>query len=297
MNIDYEAIEDALFDAVKASTQYLDANIIFDSQDGISPAPTPYATIRIGDLIDIGQDASSWDFDRARPAGEEIVRTVSGMRYLMVTFAFFSPDTDADPTGRVARSAASKMQVDLGLESIRSALNQAGLGVLDKGNPQWVPKLNNTDFEGRAMVEVRFAVAQGAQDKTGYIDTVNAVPIIDGVTLPTVSFTNRPASVAIVSTPTLGQGFLPFYYGPETLGVGQTRQLRAIAIYPDGSSLDITDEPDIWDLADTAGPVDPYASVVNGLVTGIAASAGFGGPVFVRCKAINGIPSVAFNIV
>lgn len=171
--IDYEAIEDALFDAVKASTAYEDADIIFGDQNGVSPSPTPYAAIRVGDLTGIGQDASRNNYDAARPAGQEIHRVTSGMRYLAVRFAFFSPMSDEDPTGRVARSAAAKMQADLALESIRTPLRLAGLGLLKKGDVRWLPQINNTDFEARAIIETQFSVSSGAVDATGYIARVN----------------------------------------------------------------------------------------------------------------------------
>lgn len=183
MSIDFVAIEDALFAAAKQSTGFADADIFFDSQDGVSPAPTPYVTIRLGDLINVGRDGRTWDYDAARPAGEEIHRTSQGMRTMTVTFSFFTPATVGSST---ARTFAAKFQADLALPSIREPLNAAGLGILEQGNVRWVPKINDTDFEGRAILEVVFAIPQGSFDKTGWISKVNATPTIDGVVLPDI---------------------------------------------------------------------------------------------------------------
>jgi hypothetical protein len=177
--IDFEAIENALFALVKASSGFADANVIFDSQNGVSPAPTPYATIRLGDLPSIGVDGHRWDYDVARAAGAEIVRTSTGMRDFTVTFQFFSPMSDSDPTGRLARSKASKLQDDLALPSFRGPLNDAGLGVLNVGTARSLPKLNNTDFESRTLLEVRFVLSAGARDATGFISHVNVTPTIN----------------------------------------------------------------------------------------------------------------------
>lgn len=181
--INFKDIEDALFAFAKASTGYADAAIIFDSQDLLSPEPTPYVTIRVGDLLNIGIDGTAYSFDANRPTGEEIHRTTQGMRDLIVSFAFFTPAVVGSAT---ARTAAAKMQADLSRQSLRDALNAAGLGVMDPGAVRWVPKINNTTFEGRAVLEVRFAVPQGAVDATGYIALVNATPTINGVQLPVI---------------------------------------------------------------------------------------------------------------
>ncbi len=167
--IDFEAIEDALFSWVKTATGLADDFIIFDSQDGVSPIPNPYVTIRIGDLVNIGVDASEHDYDSSAPAGEEIIFNSNGMRDLTVTLMAFTPATVGNAT---ARNLAAKCQAFLALDSVLLPLNIAGLGVLDAGNVRWVPKLDDTDFEGRAILDVRFCVAQSASDTTGYIATV-----------------------------------------------------------------------------------------------------------------------------
>lgn len=184
MSIRREEIEDALFDLVQASTEFADENIFFSDQDGISPQPSPYATISIGDLNRVGIDASTRDFDGARTAGSEIVRTTMGMRELVCAFSFFTPKTVGATT---AWSIAAKLEAELQLSSVRDGLNAVGLGVANVGSVRWVPKLNNTEFEGRAMLEVRFNVPQGASDAIGYIETVNVTPVIDGVTLPIIT--------------------------------------------------------------------------------------------------------------
>ncbi len=176
--IDFEAIENALFAWVKTSTGFDDDSIIFDSQDGVSPQPAPYVTIRIGDLTSLGVDASYWDYDSGADPGQEIVNTTFGTRDLMVSVATFTPATVGYST---ARTIAAKLQADLALGSVRDPLNAAGLGLLNAGVVHWVPKLNNTDFEGRAVLEVRFCVLQSATDRTGYIATVNDSGKVDNV--------------------------------------------------------------------------------------------------------------------
>lgn len=167
--IDFEAIEDALFDWVKAASGLADDYIFFDSQNGVAPIPNPYVTIRIGDMPNIGVDAQTHEYNSGASAGHEIVFYTNGMRDLTVSVTAFTPDTVGSGS---ARTIAAKLQAYLALDSIRDPLNAAGLGVLDAGTVRWVPKLDDTDFEGRALLEVRFCLAQSASDTTGYIATV-----------------------------------------------------------------------------------------------------------------------------
>ncbi len=183
--IDQATLERALFTLVDQSSGLGDAGIIFSDQDGPSPFPSRYVTIRVGDLLGIGVDASTWDFAADRNPGQEIVRSAVGMRKFVATFQAFTPGTVGNAT---ARTTLMKLQADLGLPSFREPLNAAGLGVLNQGDVRWVPKVNNTTFEGRAVLEVLFCIPQSASDSTGYIETVRATPVIDGVELPVVVF-------------------------------------------------------------------------------------------------------------
>lgn len=182
--INFESIEDALFDLVKASTGFADENIIFSDQDAWSPSPTAYATIYMGDLMGVGLDASKWDYNVSRPVGAEIVRSTVGLRTMPAKLSIYTPETTGSAT---ARTIAAKLQADLALPSIRQALNVAGIGVLKQGDVRWVPKINNSNFEGRAVVEVMLTLAQGSSDSTGYIKIVNITPTINNVVLPVIS--------------------------------------------------------------------------------------------------------------
>lgn len=183
--IDIAAIENAIFTWVQAASGYASSQIIFSDQDGIAPANS-YITIKVGDLGNIGVDAERHDYDVIRSAGVEIRRQTVGMRDLMVGIQVFTRNlTTGDAT---ARTIAAKIQAYLQLTSIRTPLNTAGLGVLNPGDVRWLPALDNVNFEGRALLEVLFCLSQGVEDFTGYITKVNAVPHLNGITLPTQTY-------------------------------------------------------------------------------------------------------------
>lgn len=179
--IDFQVLEDALFDLVNQSSGLGDTGIFISDQDGLSPQPQPYVTIRIGDLVNIGHPGTTYDYDATRPRGQEIVRSAGSLRDLVISFQAFTPEKVGSAT---ARTILAKLQADLGLASFRDPLNAVGLGILDLGTVRWVPKINNTEFEGRAVLEIRCCIPQVAQDAIGYIETVNVTPTINGEALP-----------------------------------------------------------------------------------------------------------------
>lgn len=181
--IDIEVVENALVALVRTSTGFGEQQVYLSDQDGITPGSN-YATIRIGDLIKKGRDAIRRDFDAARPAGQEVRRRTMGMRNVTVTFQIFTPGVTVGNLS--ARAIAAKLEADLGLPSVREPLNTVGLGILNTGNVKWMPRVDNTEFEGRAILDVLFAVPQGTSDATGYITKVNVTPTIDGAELPPI---------------------------------------------------------------------------------------------------------------
>ena len=131
---------------------------------------SPRVSIRLGDLVHIGQDAVDHNFDPSRPAGEEIEVVAKGMRTLAVDLQSFAPTTVG--AGTTARSVLAAAQAALSLPSVRNALNAAGLGLLEQGTVQRIPSNALSQVEDRATLPVRFAVSQSVSERTGYIETV-----------------------------------------------------------------------------------------------------------------------------
>lgn len=180
MMLDWTAIEDALREYAFTATGLGPQALIFEGQNGSVPDPTsPFMTIALGDLVKKGRDSVSTRFD-AGEVGEEIRIQTFGLRKLTVTFQAFGPKTTTpDNSEPTARTLASKLEAYIELPSVRGRLNAAGLGVLEVGPVRWLPKLVNTKFEGRALLEVKFAVGQGAEDALGYFDKVSGTATVD----------------------------------------------------------------------------------------------------------------------
>lgn len=166
--MNFTAIEDAIRAWVLQASALPPASVIFAHQDGVTPLPGPAAVISLGDLLPVGIDELSWTFESGAPAGQEIVFATNGQRVFTTEVTLYAPDATGDAG---ARALAAKCQAGLRLPSVRSALNAAGLGVLQEGPVRWAPRLDGTAWLGQAMLEVQFCARQTATERTGYISS------------------------------------------------------------------------------------------------------------------------------
>lgn len=168
MPIAWETVENSIRAAVRDALGLPDGSVIWADQDGTRPAE-PFATVKLGTLVSLGQDATTHDFDSGRPAGEEIEITVRGVRELPVSVQVFAPSTTGNGS---AFAILSKLPGRLRLASVRDPLTLAGLSPFDVGGVQNLGQLLGPAFAGRATCDVRFYVADDVSERTTYIETV-----------------------------------------------------------------------------------------------------------------------------
>lgn len=68
---------------------------------------------------------------------------------------------------------AERIRLASALTSIMDALDAVGVSVYDRGKVHYVPAVLGADFEGRAVLDIRFYVADSLSEFTGYIDSVH----------------------------------------------------------------------------------------------------------------------------
>jgi len=168
--IAWETLEDAVRTWVVNATGLAANRVYFADQDLPTSEAVPRISIRLGDLVQVGQDSVDHDYDPSRPAGQEIEIRAKGMRTLAVDLQSFAPTTVG--SGTTARSVLAAAQAALSLPSVRTTLNSAGLGLLQQGTVQRIPSNALAQVEDRATLSVLFAVAQSVSERLGYIQTV-----------------------------------------------------------------------------------------------------------------------------
>lgn len=180
--IPWQTVEDALYDWFNGVTGLA---TIWSEQDAPQP-PYPYASINViaGPTKVAGQDEQRITYDGGQPAGQEVGIEVAGLREMTLSCQIHVRQQDATPANH-ARDLMSRAQSSLGLPSVLSALQVAGLSVIEEGPVQNVSQVIEDTWIARAMMDVRFGLASSVEERTGYIAEVEADPLYkkpDGTT-------------------------------------------------------------------------------------------------------------------
>lgn len=132
-----------------------------------APRPSyPYVTLLLGGPLTVGMD-------EALPQQGDI-REVRGQRQVTLSVNVYSQQA-----GKVFDEAKSALhlvtllQSSLALESVRGALRDVGLSVIEAGLAQDLTWLQDAAFVERQQMDVRFALASSVTEKTGYIATAD----------------------------------------------------------------------------------------------------------------------------
>jgi hypothetical protein len=165
--LDFVAIENAVRAWLAASTG---ATVIFADQDGPQPA-LPYLTVRIdGPRREGGRDELRETTSPGNPDGQEIEQASYGPRELTVRCQAFTASTAG---GGAARELLQIAQSALGLPAALDGLAAAGLAVIDEGAVQVLNVVVETNFQGRASLDLRLRATDSVTQRTGYIATVS----------------------------------------------------------------------------------------------------------------------------
>lgn len=168
-SINRDVLELALTAWVRAVLGLADSHVLIADQNFTPPA-ADYVTIRLGGLVRIGGvDGIEWSYDENGAAGQEITLSSDGPRNVTASLQAI---TRAPRGASSAAAWLETLQASLALPTYREPLNAVGLGVIDVGTVQNVPKVYGASTEGRATLDVRFHVVQTASEKLGYIETV-----------------------------------------------------------------------------------------------------------------------------
>lgn len=162
--------EAAIRDAVVSASALDDSRVIWANQGGPRPSGQ-FITLLIGGPATIGLDDEEISYDADADAGEEIEVSVGGLREYILSIQAFGGAHAGDSS---ARALAAKVQSGLGLSSTRAALKAAGLSVFDKEPIRPLPAIVNAGFEARAQFDARLYFTESVDERTTYIETVEA---------------------------------------------------------------------------------------------------------------------------
>lgn len=174
-----KSIEDALLSWVKISTALDDEHAFFSDQK--VPRPNgPYVTLRVISTKQMGlQDEKTYDYDAARPLGQEIGITLTALRSVHVSVQVWQTPT-THVSELTAVDIATRLQLGLRRPSVVTVLDGAGIAVFDVGDVRNLPALLDANFEGRAQFDLGFlANVDQVTDFIGYIASIVGTISID----------------------------------------------------------------------------------------------------------------------
>lgn len=182
-------VEQAIISWVRQATGLDDQSVIIAEQNGLSPAATKACavTIKLGDSRAIGVD--SQEQVAVDTVGRNITMQATGSREMIVEMRGFGSSVTGDTS---ARALLELVRSWAPFDSVRDVLNAAGLGLLDLGTVQHLPKVVNAGWESQAFFEARFCVLVTPQQTVPYIAKVNGeleITSVDGETTEEVPFT------------------------------------------------------------------------------------------------------------
>lgn len=131
--------------------------LVFADQNAPRP-PLPYWTLRLSAQRKVGDDAYSQGVDAN---GDQLV---SGVREITVQVQRFGPDSDV---------ACADLRDNLSRTTIMEAWQRQKIALYDVGDVLNVPyKLDNSQLEPRASVDLFVRFGTELLDRVGWIDTV-----------------------------------------------------------------------------------------------------------------------------
>jgi len=169
-------VQDAIFDWVVASTGLADSVVTWRDQNDPAPVAAHVALHLSGPIV-LGQDAQTTAYDPLAAPGQEITLGVEGDRELGLRVEFYSPDT-ASATDAMSRAASFLTACQLPTK--REILRAAGLSLIDLGRPDYVPSIQEIEFQGRAFVDMRLYMRDLASERTGLIESAELTNLDTG---------------------------------------------------------------------------------------------------------------------
>lgn len=182
------ALREAIQAATVAATGLATARVLWGFQDFNQPAGA-FAELNILTSINPGQDGIVEDYDAGRAAGQEIRRTVVGVREITIVFEFYAARVLGNGVEPDSQELAERFTASLSLQSVRDLLTAAAVAPIDIGAVNNLPAIEDAKFRARSVVEVRANVpAQAVVEYTGYIANVGGSLTVTGTrpTSPTV---------------------------------------------------------------------------------------------------------------
>jgi hypothetical protein len=170
---DINALENSIQAIVVAASGYSGALVIWEGQN--NPAPgVPYLSLFSEDLPRIGSPEETVTDNPAPVSGQEILLKSAGLAEVEIRVRAFTPGVVSTAAAKSARAVLLGMRQALEAESMTAAIEAAGLTLVSLGSVLNLPRVLETQYQGRATLTLRFRYADQFEEATTFIETAES---------------------------------------------------------------------------------------------------------------------------
>ncbi len=177
--IDWQTIEDGLFDWFQEQSGLDPQRIIYGNQDAPQPGDYTFAHLNIlsGPIQLGGRDEIRYEYDAGAPAGEDLLPRICGLREFVLSCTVHTSLPEANSPALHSRAVMSRIQSSLSAPSVIRAFHSFGVSILDRGTLVDLSGIVNDGYINRTSLDVRLLTAANSEDeRTTYIDTIGFTP-------------------------------------------------------------------------------------------------------------------------
>lgn len=172
----WEAVEDALQAIVVRLTGLPGERVIWETQGGPRPEGA-FVSLRLD-----GTDSPGWEGERRQrdaedpqPGADLVLEVAKQAESTLTLVAYSGRDVIGDASASVM---LRRVRNGLDLASVTEELDEAGVSIFAVGTVQTIPSFLNTGFEGRATLDARLRVTDGAEELDTWIESAVIDPPI-----------------------------------------------------------------------------------------------------------------------
>ncbi len=151
-----------------------DVTRVIWADQNLAQPPYPYISMRRGPIVEGGGfDETRTSTDLTQSSGEEIeILTTSPREFTLNLQAHVDEANGANDANCNAVKFLTKLQSSLDQISVHSALEQAGLAVIERLGVNDISLVLNGQFINRASFDIRFRTTSVMTERTGFIEKV-----------------------------------------------------------------------------------------------------------------------------
>lgn len=167
---DYAAIEDAILHTVREGLGFAEGRVFWTAQNE-RPPTKDFAELREVGGVSIGLAENSTRDNPGGAVGEEIVLTSRQVTEIDVDVLVFTRHTVNRGSDLSAAGRVKALRRALEGEVNASVRDSRGIVFVEASKPQPLPRVLETQFEGRATISLKFRVDDRLEETTTYIST------------------------------------------------------------------------------------------------------------------------------